>query len=193
MKEKKILIIRSATRILNQTIKELKREFPLSRITVIAPFAAKDALSQDPLINEVFPFHAHGRITLLDIGLNNIRHLRGQRFDLAVSLYNVDHGLGYSNIDRIIWSVNAVEMRGYNSTGKYALLTPARIIKKSLLEKTSFVWVVVNYAATVALFTLISLALCGEWCVRKLLPLRGGKNQSPMTANLTTGQGSRES
>lgn len=192
MKEKKILVIRSATRILNQTLNSLKREFPQSRITVVAPFPAKDALSQDPLIDEVVPIHINGRMSMLGIGLKNIFRLRDHRFDLAVSLYNVDHGLGYSNIDRLLWSVNAAEMRGYNSRGKYTLLTPTGIIKTSLLEKTSFVWVLVNYVVTAVLFTLITLALCGEWCVRKFSPAREDQRKDPIAACLAATKSGQE-
>lgn len=169
MKEKKILIIRSATRILNQTINSLKQEFPQSQIAVVAPAHAREALLQDPSINEVFPVPENRRLTLFNIGLKNIRHLRDQHFDLGVSLYNVDHGMGYSNIDCLVWASGATEMRGYNVSGKYSVLTPDKIIKTWFLEKTSLLWVALNYITTTILFTLITITLCSEWCVRKIL------------------------
>ena len=49
--QKNILVIRSATRILNQTLLSLKEEFPECRITVLAPESAREAVEQDPLID----------------------------------------------------------------------------------------------------------------------------------------------
>lgn len=172
LKEKKILIIRSATRILNQTMDALKREFPKSKITIVAPYPVKESLEQDPLVDEVIPVHNNGRMTLSNIGFDAIRRMRDGKFDLAVSLYNIDHGMGYSNIDCMIWAAKAHEMRGYNVKGKHTVLTPAEIVKKVLLEKTSLAWIVANYIATAGLFALITVCICAEWCVRKLFSPR---------------------
>lgn len=178
MKNYNILVIRSATRILNPTLASLKREFPQSRITVLAPSQAGDALAQDPLIDEAFAFDSDGRMTLFNFGLKNIRKLRERKFDLAVSLYNIDHGLGYSNVDFLACAANAPLLRGYNPQGKYVVLTPAGIAKKYLLEKTSMVWIGVNYLATGVLFALIAAGLCAEWCVRKLFSRREARNET---------------
>ena len=53
-KVKNILVIRSATRIMNQTLKGLKQEFPLSRITVLAPESVQEDGSRvDPKIQKI--------------------------------------------------------------------------------------------------------------------------------------------
>ncbi|MBI4382809.1 MAG: hypothetical protein HY579_02105 [Nitrospinae bacterium] len=163
-----ILVIRSATRVLNQTLAALKKEFPQARVTVIAPLQAQDALELDPLVDDVICVNGNGRMSLFNFGLKKIRDLRQRKFDLAVSLYNIDHGLGYSNVDLLTWASNAPVRRGYNPQGKFVSLTPPGIIKKYFLEKTSVAWVAVNYAATAVLFSLITLGLLAEWLFRKM-------------------------
>ena len=100
-------------------------------------------------------------------GTKNIACLRGKKFDLAVALYNIDHGLGYSNIDLLACAAHSKEVRGYNSRGTFVKLDSAKAVRKSLMEKTTFFWLGINYAATALLFFIITLALIGEWGFRK--------------------------
>ena len=166
---KNILVIRSATLILNQTLTALKEEFPDAKITVLAPQTVKSIVAEDPLIDEVLTIGAHRRMSVFSYGWRPLELLRARKFDLAVSLYNIDHGLGYSNIDILAWASKAKFIRGYNARGTYVELSGKSILKKSFLEKTTLIWVVLNYLATGILFTCITLGLVGEWCVRKLL------------------------
>ncbi|PIQ96677.1 MAG: hypothetical protein COV67_08230 [Nitrospinae bacterium CG11_big_fil_rev_8_21_14_0_20_56_8] len=166
-RKRKILVIRSATRILNPTLQALKKEFPDCGITVLAPESVKDALEQDPLVDEVLTIGNHCRFSVLNYGIGNLRNLRRRRFDLAVSLYNIDSGKGYSNIDFLAWASRAASIRGYNPRGVYADLSGGKVFRKFLLEKTSFLITLANLAATAVLFALITLGLLGEWCVRK--------------------------
>ena len=166
---KNILVIRSATLILNQTLTALKQEFPDAKITVLAPQAVESVVANDPLIDEVLTIEAHRRMSVLNYGWRPLELLREKKFDLAVSLYNIDHGLGYSNIDRLAWASKAKSIRGYNAKGTYVELSGKSILKKSILEKTTLFWVVLNYLATGILFTCITLGLACEWCLRKLL------------------------
>ncbi len=164
-----ILVIRSATRILNQTLLSLKEEFPEARITVLAPESAQKAVEQDPLIDEVLTITDQRRMSVSGYGKENIHRLRAKHFDLAVALYNIDHGLGYSNIDLLACAANAKEVRGYNSKGTFVKLDSAKAMQKSIMEKTTFFWLGVNYAATAFLFVIITLALIAEWGFRKLV------------------------
>jgi len=163
-----ILVIRSATRILNQTLLSLKEEFSDCKITVLAPESAREAVEQDPLIDEILIIPNKRRMSVSSYGRNNIARLREKKFDLAVALYNVDHGLGYSNIDRLACAANAREVRGYNSRGTFVKLDSAKAIRKSIMEKTTFFWLGINYATTTLLFFIVTLALVGEWGFRKL-------------------------
>lgn len=168
-KPTRILIIRSATRIFHPTLQALKNEFPNCRISVLAPESVQDAVAQDPLVEQVLPIGNNGRMSLLHYGRDKVAQLRKRRFDLAVSLYNVDHGLGYSNIDLLAWASKAKEIRGYNPRGSFVRHTGKSILKKFFLEKTTLVWFALNFLATGILFSLITLGVAGEWCVRKLL------------------------
>jgi hypothetical protein len=165
---KKILVIRSATRILNQTLNSLKQEFPDSKITVLAPQGVESVVAQDPLVDDVLTIGNHRRMGVLNYGREPLEELRKQKFDLAVSLYNVDHGLGYSNIDILAWASKAKEIRGYNPRGTYVDLSGRTILKNWFLEKTTLFWVGLNYIATGLLFFCIGLGLIGEWCFRKI-------------------------
>ncbi len=174
--EKNILVIRSATRILNPTLLSLKEEFPGCKITVLAPESARKAVEQDPLIDEVLTITDQRRMSVSGYGKKNITSLRQRKFDLAVALYNIDHGLGYSNIDLLACAAKPKEVRGYNSRGTFVKLDFAKAMQKAVMEKTTFFWLGINYVATAGLFFIITGALIGEWGLRKLF---GKKSGSP--------------
>ena len=179
-KPKKILIIRSATRILSQTLVSLRKEFPGCRITVLGPQSAKDSMQQDEQIDEVLTIPDQRRMSVSSFGKENIRRLREKKFDLAVSLYNIDHGLGYSNIDKLACSAQAKSVRGYNSRGNFAEINSSTARNKSLHEKTTYFWVTANHIATIILFFIITLTLIGEWFFRFFFQK---KQVSPYIAN----------
>ena len=163
-----ILVIRSATRILNQTLLSLREEFPDCKITVLVPQSAQEVVAQDSLVDEVLTIPDQRRMSVSSYGKENIVRLREKRFDLAVSLYNIDHGLGYANIDRLACAAKAKEVRGYNPKGTFVKFDSAKAMRKSIMEKTTFFWLAINYATTALLCFIITLALIGEWGVRKL-------------------------
>jgi hypothetical protein len=170
-----ILVIRSATRILNQTLLSLREEFPDCRVTVLVPQSAQEAVAQDPLVDEILTIPDQRRMNVSSYGRENIARLRENKFDLAVSLYNIDHGLGYANIDRLACAAKAKEVRGYNPKGTFVKLDSAKVMRKSIMEKTTFFWLAINYVATALLCFIITLALIGEWVVRKLLGIFSSK------------------
>jgi hypothetical protein len=174
---KKILVIRSATRILDQTLVSLQEEFPGCHITVLVSQSVKESMERDEKVNEVLVIPDQSRMTVSSYGMKNIRKLRGMNFDLAVSLYNIDHGLGYSNIDYLALESKAKSVRGYNSRGTFAEVTRSTATKKAFMEKTTMFWVGINYFATFILFIIITLALIGEWLMR--LPFK--KKHTPAT------------
>lgn len=174
-----VLVIRSATRILNQTLLSLREEFPDCKITVLAPQSGHEAVAQDPLVDEVLTIPDQRRMSVSSYGKKNIARLQEKNFDLAVSLYNIDHGLGYSNIDRLACAAKAKEVRGYNPKGTFVKLDSAKAMRKSIMEKTTVFWLGINYAATTLLCLIITLALIAEWCVRKLLGVFSSKPYKP--------------
>jgi hypothetical protein len=174
-----ILVIRSATRILNQTLLSLREEFPDCKITVLVPQSAQEAVAQDPLVNEVLTIPDQRRMSVSSYGKKNIVRLREKKFDLAVSLYNIDHGLGYANIDRLACTAKAKEVRGYSPKGTFVKFDSAKAMRKSIMEKTTFFWLAINYATTALLCFIITLALIGEWGVRKLFGAFSPKPYQP--------------
>ena len=174
-----ILVIRSATRILNQTLLSLREEFPDCKITVLVPQSAREAVAQDPLVDEVLTIPDQRRMGVSSYGKENIVRLREKKFDLAVSLYNIDHGLGYANIDRLACAAKAKEVRGYNPKGTFVKFDSAKAMRKSIMEKTTFFWLAINYATTALLCFIITLALIGEWGVRKLFGVFSTKPYQP--------------
>ena len=163
---KKILVIRSATRILNKTLVLLREEFPGCHITILVAQSAKESMEKDSLADEVLTIPDQRRISVSSYGKNNIRQLQEKKFDLAIALYNIDHGLGYSNVDLLACSIKAKSVRGYNSKGTFKRGTLFTAKKKSFLEKTTFFWVAANYVATIILFLIITVALVLEWFIR---------------------------
>jgi hypothetical protein len=163
-----IFIIRSATRVFNACLDKLKKEFPDSRVVVLAPATARESLCKDPLIDEVVAIPGNGRISIFSCGLKVLRRLQNQNFDLAICLYNVDQGLGYSNIDLLAWAAKPKALRSFNSKEAFAAFYWKNIFQKILREKLSSFWVVLNYVSTLVLFFAIMIGIVGEWIVRKL-------------------------
>jgi ADP-heptose:LPS heptosyltransferase len=175
---KKILVIRSATRILDQTLASLQEEFSGCHITVLVPQSVKESMEKNEKVNAVLAIPDQRRITVSSYGMENIRKLREMNFDLAVSLYNIDHGLGYSNIDLLALESKAKSVRGYNSRGTFSEVTRSTATKKAFMEKTTMFWVGINYFATSILFVIITLALIGEWLMR--LPVKKKHTPAPV-------------
>jgi len=174
-----ILIIRSAANILNATIKSLKVEFPDSKITVFATESARENIENHPNIDAVISAGTISRMSIINLKNKALRKIRHSQFDLAISLYNVDHGMGYSNIDFLAWISGAESIRGYSVRGTFDELNGWRILKKYFLEKTSFTWFIINAITTIILFALITFGLLLEWTLRKVLKVIPHKKNHP--------------
>ena len=184
----KILLIRSATNTLNATIKSLKDEFPNAMITVLAPESARKNLECDSNINSIISAGGINRMSIFSLQGKVIKEIRSGTFDLAVSLYNIDHGMGYSNIDCIAWASGAKNIRGYNARGTFIRFNGWGVLKKYALEKTSFAWVLINGFTTVILFLFITLGLLCEWIIRKIFainPIKSNYTARPQGTTLT--------
>ena len=175
---KSILVILSATRILNATLESLKKEFPNSRITLLAPCAGVNAAEQHPLVDDTLSLETSGRMSILNLGMKNFRTLRRSKFDMAVSLYNIDHGLGYSNIDLLAWIIKPKSLRGYNSRIAHQELNGSALVKKILLEKSTLLLAAVNMLATIVLFSCITIGILAESLIRKIFPASGKASAS---------------
>ena len=172
-----ILLIRSATNTLNATIKSLKDEFPSAIITVLAPESARKTLEYDSNINSIISAGSINRMSVFSLQGKVIKEIRSGAFDLAVSLYNIDHGMGYSNIDCIAWASGAKSVRGYNARGTFVQFNGWGVLKKYVLEKTSFAWILINGLTTVILFSFITLGLLCEWIIRKIFAINPVKSK----------------
>jgi len=162
-----ILIVRSASRIFYKTLRQLKTEFPESVVTVIATEDAAFDLARDKDIDELVIVPSKSRMKLRHLGLKRIFQLRRKRFDLAVSLYNYDSGVGYSNIDFMIWAFSPKKHRGYNVYGQYMECTKGRLLARLIREKASFVFISLNVVFTVLLFFAVTLGILLEGITRK--------------------------
>ena len=173
---KKILLVRSAANILNATIKSLKNEFPGSKITVFTPESARESLENHPNVDAIISAGAINRMSIFSVKNKTIREMRCGQFDLAIALYNIDHGMGYSNIDFLAWVSGAKNIRGYNVRGKFVEFNGWGILKKYFLEKTSLTWFILNAFTTIILFAFITLGLLFEWIFRKVFAIISQKN-----------------
>jgi hypothetical protein len=172
MNKTKILIIRSATRVFNPCVRALKKEFPDSKIVILAPDSLKESLSKDPLVDEVAVIQGNGRMSLFSCGTKTIRKLQNQNFDLAVSLYNVEQGLGYSNIDLLAWVTKPRALRSFNSKEQFQEFSGKNIFQKLLREKFSSFWIILNSILTLILFLAVTVGIITEWIVRKIFRRR---------------------
>ena len=185
-KPKNILLIRSATNTFNATVKSLKCEFQNSKIAVLAPESARKILERDSNIHSIISAGDTNRMSILSLKSKVIKEMRSGKFDLAVSLYNIDHGMGYSNIDCIAWASGAKNIRGYNARGTFIRFNGWGVLKKYALEKTSFAWVLINGFTTVILFLFITLGLLCEWIIRKIFAINPIKNNYTAQSQKTT-------
>ncbi|MFH0925393.1 MAG: hypothetical protein V1872_07135 [bacterium] len=165
---KKILVIRSASRIFEKTLKALKDEFPNSKIDVLVPESAENSIRENPFIHKIILLKTKGRLRVLNLGIKGIKEIRLKKYDLSVVLYNIDHGMGYSNVDVIAATIGAKECRGYNVTGKFELLTKGNVIKKFLKEKSKFLLIIINFFFVGVLFFVVTLSLILECVIRNL-------------------------
>ncbi|MBT6662364.1 MAG: hypothetical protein HOB58_04320 [Nitrospina sp.] len=175
-KPKNILLIRSATNTFNATVKSLKSEFQNSKITVLAPESARKMLERDSNVSSIISAGDTKRMSILSLKSKVIKEMRSGKFDLAVSLYNIDHGMGYSNIDCLAWASGSKIIRGYNARGRFVEFNGWGIIKKYFLEKTFFTWFIVNVFTTIILFAFITLGILFEWAIRQVFALTSLKN-----------------
>lgn len=175
---KKILLIRSAANTLNTTINSLKNEFPSSKITVLAHESARKNLENNPNIDAMISAGTINRMSLFSLENKVIRKIRSGQFDLAIALYNIDHGMGYSNIDFLAWLSGAKNIRGYNVRGTFIEFNGWGVFKKYFLEKTSFTWFFINAFTTIILFVFITLGFLLEWPIRKIFTVISSKNLS---------------
>lgn len=175
MKLKKILIVRSAARIFDKTLDSLKSEFPNSEVTAIVPFPLLETIKNDNRINDIVPVDGKGQLSIFKINPAQRIKLKERNFDIGVSLYNYEHGLGYSNIDLINWALKIKELRGYNVNGKCTILKPKDVFLKVIQEKTNFIWIPLNWAMIFILFSIITLGIAGEWFLRKIVGRIAGK------------------
>ena len=76
MKFKNILVIRSATRILDSTIDSLKTEFPESKITVLAPESASNVLIKQPKIDFFISTGHKTRMSIFSLSKSVIKKIR---------------------------------------------------------------------------------------------------------------------
>ena len=166
-----ILIIRSAANTLNSTINSLKKEFPDSKITVFSPESTLESLKNYPNIDAIISAGPVNRMSIFSVKKKILQKMRCNQFDLAITLYNIDHGMGYSNIDFLAWVSGAKTIRGYNVRGTFVELSCFGILKKYFLEKTSFTWFIINVFTTIILFALITLGLLFEWSIRKIFTI----------------------
>ena len=173
---KKILLIRSAANTLNTTINSLKNEFPSSKITVLAHESARKNLENNPNIDAMISAGTINRMSLFSLENKVLRKIRSGQFDLAIALYNIDHGMGYSNIDFLAWLSGAKNIRGYNVRGTFIEFNGWGVFKKYFLEKTSFTWFFINAFTTIILFVFITLGFLLEWPIRKIFTVISSKN-----------------
>ena len=177
MKTVDIIIFRSASRIFDKTLDSIKSEFPDSKITAIVPFSFLETLKKDIRINEVIPINGNGQLSFYKISREKRADLRARKFDISVSLYNYEHGLGYSNIDFIGWAIGAKELRGYNVNGEMTPLRPKDVFIKMIQEKTNFIWLPLNWIIIFILFSVISIGMIGELIFRKITGFFAGKKR----------------
>lgn len=163
-----VLIVRSASRIFDKTLDSIKSEFSDSKITAIVPFSLLETFKKDTRINEVIPINGNGQLSFYKISRDQRVNLRARNFDIAVSLYNYEHGLGYSNIDFIGWALGAKELRSYNVNGEMTRLQPRDVFVKMIQEKINFIWLPLNWIMIFVLFSVISVGMVGELIFRKI-------------------------
>ncbi len=166
---KKILIARSAARIFDRTIDSLKSEFSDSEITAIVPPSLLEVIKKDHRINEVISINRKGQMSIFKINSALKSKLKEKKFDIGVSLYNYEGGLGYCNIELMLYALNVKELRSYNVNGDKTIIKPKNLLAKLIKEKTNFIWIPINWIMIFLLFSIITTGILSEWIFRKMV------------------------
>lgn len=177
MSAKKILIVRSAARIFDKTLDSLKSEFLDPEITAIIPLSLLDVIKNDSRIKEVIPINGNGQMSFFKISSALKNKLKEENFDIGVSLYNYEFGVGYSNIDFMLWALKVKELRGYNVKGLKTIIKPRDLLAKIIQEKTNFIWIPINWIMIFLLFSIITIGILSEWVFRKTVKIIIGPNK----------------
>lgn len=163
----RILLIRSASRVLPKTVQALRREFPEASFTVLAPPSLHASLRAEAGVDRVLPLAENRRISFWSYGWKARRALRRHRFDLAVVLYNVDHGWGYANVEMLALSCGAREVRGYFPDGTFCRLGGRQVLRHALRERAAFGWVILNGLAAAVQLIVFGAAMGVEAAWRR--------------------------
>ena len=168
----KILIIRSATHIFHRAVDFFKGFYPQAEISVLTPQEFAPQLKKDSRITEVFSSVHKGHFTLLKLSNDFKKKIKRRRYDMVVSLYNNENGMGYLNVDLTVLFFRTRYQMAYNSKGECFLVTKRYLAKKFFTETINKFSCVFSIFIFSIVFVLITITVVITDCVRRLYLIR---------------------
>lgn len=104
---RKILIIRSARmRQTGRAIRHLSYKYPKAEISILAQNKVMLNLAWNPKIKKIY-LYKHPTFNIFHFDTNLLHHLRKEKFDLCLILYNNPRGKGYFHVNLIAYLISA--------------------------------------------------------------------------------------
>lgn len=168
----KILIIRSATHIFHKAVNFLKDLYPEAEISVLTPSDFAPQLKRDARITEVFSSLHKGHFSLFKLSRDIKDKIKNRRYDLVVTLYNNDSGMGYLNVDLITLYFRSKYIMAFNNINECFFVTENYIAKKFFMETINKFSCVFSIFIFSIVFVIITITLLTTDCVRKFYLIR---------------------
>ena len=133
----KILIIRSATHNFQEAVDYFRGLYPGAEISVLISGEFSRSLKKDKRIQEIYSSSHKGHFGLFKLkkGLRN--RLKKKNYDMVVTLYNNDTGIGYINVDAMALFLNGAYQMAYNNKNECCVVSRMEIAKRFLREGLS--------------------------------------------------------
>jgi hypothetical protein len=151
---KKILIIRSSSKLFPVVVDELKKTFPDAEL-----FALSNVDLPDPgTIADVYRTRTPGKFLFKDV--KDFRSIVSRNpIDLAVVLYNSRRGYSYLNIDTFAFASGAKTILSVNIDKHISRVSFSRYCYKWIHRMFDCIWLIINLIMTSFVFVFITVIM----------------------------------
>lgn len=171
----KILIVRSATHNFQRAIDYFKGLHPEAEISVLAPEEFSHSLKEDKRIKEVHSSSHKGHFGLFNLKKEMRDRLRKKNYDMVVTLYNNDSGIGYLNVDMMAFILNGAYQMAYNNRDECFIVSKMDIAKRFLKEGLNNIFSLFSIAIFSIIFAVIALSVVLTDGIRSLYRFHHGQ------------------
>lgn len=155
----KILIIRSATHNFQEAVDYFRGLYPEAEISVLVPEELFHSLKEDERIKEVYSSSHKGHFGLFKLRKEVRNRLQKKNYDMVVTLYNNNNGIGYLNVDIMALFLNGAYQMAYNNKNECFIVSKKDIAKRFLKEGVNNVFSLFSITIFSMMFAVIALSV----------------------------------